>query len=87
VGELSTSTLALDACPCFLCPIEKECLELKHHDTCSYLEKWAILGISKAEIGLMEKAKGLEKIKAKAKKKVKVKVSKDKNRNKYRNKK
>lgn len=90
MNELLTSTLALDACPCFLCPIENECLELKHHNTCSYLEQWAFFGIEKAKAGIVEKVK---KIKVKAKKKVKikpkvkVKVSKDKNKHKYRNKK
>ncbi len=88
MNELSTSTLALDACTCFLCPIENECLELKHHNTCSYLEQWAFFGIEKAKAGLAEKVKRLKKIKAKAKKKVKVKpkvkvkVSKDKNKHK-----
>jgi hypothetical protein len=90
VNELSRSTLALDACPCFLCPIEDQCLALKHHNGCSYIEQWALIGISNAKAGLVgdskekgkaktkSKGKDYEKVKrlrkATAKKKVKVKV-------------
>jgi hypothetical protein len=72
VNELSRSTLALDACPCFLCPIEDRCLALKHHNGCSYIEQWALIGISNAKAGLVEKVKeshSNEKGKTKAKSK------------------
>lgn len=72
VNEISSSTLALDACPCFLCPIEDQCLALKHHNGCSYIEQWALLGISNAKAGLVEKIKesdSNEKGKAKTKSK------------------
>jgi len=89
VNELSSSTLSLDACPCFSCPIEYECLELKHHNTCSYLDQWALFGIANAKAGPLEKVKRLKKITSKTKKKVKVKpklgvkISKNKNKHNY----
>ena len=72
MNELSSSTLALDTCPCFLCPIEDQCLALKHHNSCSYIQQWALIGISNAKAGLVEKIKesdSKEKGKAKTKSK------------------